>query len=196
MDGVRGLQLGPDRELGGGARAGGQQLPLHLGGEREPGGAPGALVEVGVPFGDQDLVAQQVGHVGQLADQLRGGQGLGQPDGEDAEPLAAYGHGQVVVDGVVVPDLLFAGLLAAERPALGTVVQGERLTLALGPVQGFQDPQTVVGEMELHRERPVDAAELRAQGGQQGVRRGGPYGGLDVRSSVHGLSRNLRPATW
>lgn len=123
MDGVRGLQLGPDRELGGGAGAGGQQLPLHLGGEGETGGAPGALVQVGVPFGDEDLVAQQVGHVRQLADQLRGGQGLGQPDGEDAEPFAPYGHGQVVVDGVIVPDLLFTGLLAAERPALGAVVE-------------------------------------------------------------------------
>lgn len=191
-----GFQLGADGELVGGAGACGKQLPLHLGREGEPGDPAGPLVGVGVALGDEDLVPQQIGDVRQLVHGLGGGPVAGQPDREDAGPFAADGHRQMVVDGVAVPDLLLARFLAAEGPALGAVVEGERLLLAGRRVVRGEDRGAVVGEEQLYARRAVRGGEHVADPVHERVRRGCPHRSSEyVVALRHGLSDNLDRGT-
>ncbi len=126
-DRVRGLQMGAQLEFGAGHGAARQQLPLHLRGQGQPRGAPGEEVEVGVPFGDQDLVAERLTDLLHLR-QVRPGETVLRPgDGENPEPVPPDGHRQMYMQGAGCGPGLHIGLLDSEGATLWAVMNVHRL---------------------------------------------------------------------
>lgn len=115
--------MGAELVLGPGAGAAGQELPLHLRGQGQPVLAAGLEVQVGVAFGHEHLVAEDLGDVGEFGDRVRVAGGGGQDDGQDAEPVAADRHREVC-SYVPVAVFLHEGLLGAEGRPSGLVCTG------------------------------------------------------------------------
>jgi len=184
-DRVRGLQMRPERELRARAGVAGQRLPPHLGGQGQPGGAPGQEVEVRVALGDEDLAAE--GRADRLAaGYLWPGVMFGrQPYGQHPHPVAADGHRKVHGHRVVPGVPGDARFLGAERAALRAALNGHRLRAAGLRAHGLERPHPVVHHAELD----LLGAVLLRQGGrdhiEQSVGCGCVQRLLDRRNFVH-----------
>jgi hypothetical protein len=160
-------------------------LPLHFGGEGESVRSARLEVQVGVTFGHDDLVAEDLRDVLQFLLGLRRVVAVGEADGEDADTVPADADREVGdhLGGACGP--LHVRALGPEGASRSAGVHGYGLSGVREGVDGLQYGHRVIGQEQVDGGGCVVGDERVPHRFEEGVGRSSAQRALHSRESVH-----------